>query len=127
MTGPQSSRRYALELIAVLAGYLVLLALSVVLVRAAGDSPWRWLAVLLPVPAVVAVAWAVLRQIRRSDELQGRISVEALAIGFAIGSLITFSYGFLQLAGAPQLSWFFVWPVYAVGWLIGVVITRRRY
>ncbi len=46
-------------------------------------------------------------------------------VGYA--ALVTFTYGFLQLAGAPQLSWFFVWPVYAVGWLIGLAITRRRY
>lgn len=127
MTGKKSGRRYALELAAVLVGYGVLLAASMILLRAAGDGPLRWIAVLLPVPAIIAVAWAVLRQIRRSDELQSRISVESLAIGFAIGSLVTFSYGFLQLAGAPQLSWFFVWPVYAAGWLIGVAITRRRY
>ena len=127
MTAESSGRRYAIELAAVLAGYVVLLIISMIVLRTVGDSPLRWLAVLLPVPAVVGVAWAVLRRIRRSDELQSRISVESLAIGFAIGSLVTFTYGFLQLAGAPQLSWFFVWPVYAVGWLIGLAVTRRRY
>jgi hypothetical protein len=127
MRGEGSGRRYAIELAAVLTGYVVLLIASMILLRTIGDSPLRWLAVLLPVPAVVGVAWAVLRRIRHSDELQSRISVESLAIGFAIGSLVTFTYGFLQLAGAPQLSWFFVWPVYAVGWLIGLAVTRRRY
>lgn len=29
---------------------------------------------------------------------------------YCIGSLATLTYGFLGLAGAPQLSWFFVWP-----------------
>ncbi len=127
MTAESSGRRYAFELAAVLAGYVVLLIISMIVLCTVGDSPLRWLAVLLPVPAVVGVAWAVLRRIRRSDELQSRISVESLAIGFAIGSLVTFTYGFLQLAGAPQLSWFFVWPVYAVGWLIGLAVTRHRY
>lgn len=122
-----TGRRYVIEFSVAVLGYVGLLILSIFLVRAAGDGPWRWPAVLIPVPAMIAVVWVVVRQLRRSDELQGRISVEALAIGFAIGSLVTFTYGFLQLAGAPQLSWFFVWPVYAVGWLIGAVVARRRY
>ena len=119
-------RRYARDLGLALGGYAVLLVVALLLLRVVG-GPARWLIVLLPVPALVAVVWAVVRNIRASDELQGRITTEAVAIGFALGSVITFSYGLLQLVGAPPLSWLWVWPVYAGSWLVGLVIAKRRY
>ena len=76
---------------------------------------------------VAFVPVVVLRLLRETDELQRRITLEALAAAFALGSLLTFGYGLMQLAGAPPLSWMFVWPVYAACWLVTGLIARRRY
>jgi hypothetical protein len=61
------------------------------------------------------------------DELQRRIQLEALPFAFGAGSLITLTYGLLQVAGLPELSWLFVWPVYAGCWLVGGFLAHRRY
>ncbi|MGY4718881.1 hypothetical protein [Naumannella huperziae] len=120
------TRRYVRHLVLGLLAYAVLLATAMALLGQT-SGVLRWVVMLLPLPALVAVAWAVIRWIREADELQGRIAVEGMAIGFAIGSLVTFGYGLLQIAGAPQVSWLLVWPVYAAGWLIGRFVAGRRY
>jgi hypothetical protein len=61
------------------------------------------------------------------DELQRRIQLESLAFGFAAAAIATFTYGFLQNAGLPEVSWVWVWPVMAVCWMVGQLVARRRY
>ncbi|WP_157973735.1 hypothetical protein [Desertihabitans aurantiacus] len=121
------AKTYHRELAVAIAAYVVLLLIAVLALPALETSPWRWPLMVLPVLPGLGVAWALLRFIRRSDELQSRIVVESLAIGFALGSLATLGYGFLQLAGAPPLSWIFVWPVYGLSWAVGSLIARLRY
>ncbi|WP_459205474.1 hypothetical protein ACSMEV_12825 [Pseudomonas sp. MLB6B] len=82
---------------------------------------------LAPVPALVAMAWVVIRQLRSLDELHRRIQLEALGMAFVATVLITFSYGFLETAGLPRLSMFMVWPLMGALWALGTVFGVRRY
>ncbi len=83
---------------------------------------------LLPMIAGFGLLGGVLRRWRTMDELEQRIQSEALAFSVGLTALLTFSYGFLELhASAPVLSYFWVWPVLATGWILGLVIVRRRY
>jgi hypothetical protein len=83
---------------------------------------------LLPMIAGFGLIAGVLRRWRTMDELEQRIQSEALAFSVGLTAMLTFSYGFLELhAGAPQLSYFWVWPILAAGWVIGRFIVRRRY
>ena len=93
----------------------------------AENAAWSYPVTLLPmIPlAFVLVAW--LRFFRRMDELQQRMQMEALAFAFGGTALITFSYGFLQSAGFPDLSWFFVWSLMTALWILGGLIARRRW
>src|SRR5664279_290666 len=102
-----------------MAAYIVLLFLAIVVAQAVGASPWRYAAMALPVPALVAIVWAVTGYLREADEFQSKSTVEALAIGFAGGSVTTFTYGLMQFAGAPVLNWTWVWAVYALWWIAG--------
>jgi hypothetical protein len=77
-------------------------------------------------PAVLVIA-AIIRHLRRIDELEQRIQLEALALAFMGTAFLTFSYGFLEIVGFPHISWFAVWPIMAVLWLLGVLVARRRY
>ena len=70
---------------------------------------------------------AVVQFLREQDELQRKMQVEALAIGFTASAVITLTYGFLENAGVPRLSWVWVWPVMAFFWCIGLVVAHRRY
>lgn len=69
-----------------------------------------------------------MRSIARRDELQQRIQLEALAFAFACTGVLASSYGFLVLAGLPNIDWgTFVWPAMVVLWATGALIARRRY
>lgn len=123
-----SSRQYLVRLMITMVGYAALLAASFAwMANLSSDSPWRWVAMALPLPAVIAVVFVVGGYLLRTDELQARIQLQALSLAFAAGSAITFTYGLMGLAGAPVISWLFVWPVYAACWAICFVIVRRRY
>ncbi len=65
--------------------------------------------------------------ISRLDELQRRIQIEAIAIGFGISLLVTMVYGLLGLAGLPQASWLYVAVVMVFSWLIGKLWIRWKY
>jgi uncharacterized membrane protein SpoIIM required for sporulation len=82
---------------------------------------------LAPMAGAVWCCWAVLRQLHRLDEMQLRLQLEGLAVAFAGTALLSVSYGFLEGLGYPRLSMFFVWPLMAVLWQIGLLLARRRY
>jgi hypothetical protein len=123
----KASRRYAIRFGVSMGAYVVLLFLAILLAQWAGSSPWRFAAMALPVPAVLGVVWALLGYVREADELQSKTVMESLAIGFGGGSVTTFTYGLMQIVGAPELNWCFVWVVYGVWWLVGSFAARRRY
>lgn len=93
-------------------------------------TPLRVALVLLPVPPFVLLIFAELRLIRRLDELQQRIQLEALAIGFPSAIVLAMAFGFLQREGVMpgELQdlrdvWLLLpWPYFA-----GLAIARRRY
>lgn len=122
-----TARRYRLEFAACLAAYAAMLALSIWAVGPDPEGPLDSLVLLLPMAPAAAMCWVVLRQLRRIDELQRRMQLEALAIAFAGTALLTFSYGFLEIAGWPRLSMFVVWPLMAVLWIVGGQIAARRF
>jgi hypothetical protein len=123
----QATKRYTIEFGLALAAYAVVLIVSITLLNTFPAGPWRVPVTLLPVVPLVFVMWAVMRALGRLDELQRRIQLEALGFGFAGTAFLTFTYGFLQNIGFPQVSWFFVWPVMAVLWLIGLAVASRKY
>ena len=122
-----AKRRYRIEFLVALLAYAVLLAASGLIVNANQDAGWRYAVALAPmVPAAfMVVAWV--RYYRRIDELQQRMALEALAFAFAGTALISFSYGFLDQAGLPRISWWWVWPIMAVLWILGGWLARKRW
>jgi len=120
--------RYLIELGTAFAIYVAALFVSNGLLTAfEPDHALKIFILLLPMIPAAAVCWSVIRQIRRVDEMQRTIQLEALAIAFAATALTTFSYGFLESAGFPKLSMFAVWPLMAGFWIVGGVIAQRRY
>lgn len=120
------SRRYLLRLAVAIIGYAVLLTVAL-LVAHQLDGAARLAVMVVPVPALLAVVWAVWRYFREVDEMLRERLLHSLALGFGIGSVLTFSYGLMQTVGAPDVPWTMVWPVYAVSWLVATVLVRRRH
>lgn len=119
------ARRYAARFVIGIVAYTVLLVAAVLLAgRVEGVA--KSLVMLLPLPAVLVIAWALWRYLVDSDEMVRRDQLVSLALAFGLGSIITFTYGLLQTAGAPPLSWLFVWPVYAACWLLARLLQWFR-
>ena len=124
----QKTHRYMYELGGSLAAYSALLILSNVLDRAmALEGAPRYVVALLPMIGVAACAWAILRRVRRMDEMQRRVELESLAFAFSIAAFGSMAWGFAESAGAPKLPTFGIWPIMAGLWVLGGVISRRHY
>lgn len=82
---------------------------------------------LLPIPAFVFFLFFVVWQIRRLDELNRRVHLEALAIAFPLSILLLMTLGLLQKAS--PLSWGYgeVWFCLPFFYLIGLLFAWRRY
>jgi len=110
-----------------LAFYVVALAASLTWLKAGVDGPWKYVVAVLPVLPALGVPLAVVSFYRAMDELQLRIQLEGLAFAFVSTAIATLTYGFLQNAGLPDMSWIWVWPVMATCWILGLLLARRRY
>ena len=121
------TKTYIQQFVAAIALYVLTLFISIRLMQALGDSPWRIPAALLPMIPIAMGVSAFLRFFREMDELQKQIQLEALAFAFAATGLLTFSYGLLQNAGLPQMSFIAVFPLMIALWGLGSFMASRRY
>lgn len=122
--------RYTARLFGWVLLYALLLvgSLNLIGTNVAGWMPLRALVGLTPMIAGFGILNLVMQEYRSADELQRRIVAESIMFAFGSTALLTFSYGFLQRTiGAPELSYFWVWPILAASWIVGGIITRRRY
>ena len=123
-----AGRTYVKEFLTAMAAYVVVLIISVTIIKASPAMAW-WripLALAPVIPAIFGMI-AFLRALGRMDEMQRRIQLEALAFGFGVAGIVTFSYGFLENVGFPHISWIFVFPLMIAFWGIGGSIASRRY
>jgi ABC-type cobalamin transport system permease subunit len=122
-----ASRRYSAGVLGAMSLYAVALVVSIRWLQHNPSPPWKYVIAVLPVLPALWIPIAAVRFLREMDELQRRIQLESLALGFTSAAALTLTYGFLQNAGLPDLSWVWVWPVMGVCWLIGLAVSRRRY
>ncbi len=107
--------------------YVVLVIIMSSVLDSLTDNTLRVIITLLPIVPIVFGMWAFMQFIRQIDELQRRIHFEAFAFSLGCTGLITFTLGFLENAGVPQLSLIWVFPMMIAFWGIGVAIAGRRY
>ncbi|PZW64446.1 hypothetical protein F471_03967 [Pseudomonas sp. URMO17WK12:I1] len=121
------SKRFVIHFSLAITAYVIAVAVSSLTQVMLPEGIARTLCALLPIAPMIVVAITVIRQIRQLDEMARTIHLEALALAFVGTALITFSYGFLETAGFPRLSMFFVWPLLAALWGLGAWLGWRRY
>jgi len=83
---------------------------------------------LLPIPANVWLLVMIVRSVRRLDEFQKRVHLEAVVIAFLATGLAVFIYGYLQKAevvGALNMA--MVWGFMGIFYALGYVISARHY
>ena len=86
-----------------------------------------WQPMLLTLPSVAVIAWAIIAFYRESDEFAQRQLGESFIIGFAIGVPLLLVVGLLEMFGGPHLNWMIAFGVMMTGWLIGSLVSSVRY
>lgn len=124
---PGAGRTLLAAVAALAGGYL----LAVLAAETPGlGAPIRIACALLAVSGFVVFIVAEVRVMRRLDELQQRIQLEALAVAFPTALVLVFALGMLERAGVA--IWGFrqlrdVWPLVVLPLPIGYAIALRRY
>ena len=119
--------RYVVEFGGAMLAYVVLLPLSIIAYRAVDNDALKTAIAVVPVIPTVLGLVAILRTIRRMDELEKRIHFEAVAFAFAATALLTFTYGLLENIAFPRISLTWILPLMIVLWTLGQALARRRY
>jgi hypothetical protein len=123
-----ATKTYVRETLIAMLSYAVAVLVSLVLLKQSPSSAWwRIPLALAPIIPIFFALRAFLRFFQRSDELQRRIQLEALALSFGGTCVVTFSYGLLEYAGFPTLNWGWVPTMMIVFWGIGSAIASLRY
>ncbi|MEO7493714.1 MAG: hypothetical protein ABIT83_10340 [Massilia sp.] len=110
---------YYREMGIALAIYVALLVGSLVYGRPMTEGPLRTVLLVMPMAGFGLMIWALARHVRRIDEYQRKFTLETFGIAAAVVAGASVTYGFLETAGFPKQSMFWVWPLMAAVW--GVV------
>jgi hypothetical protein len=81
-----------------------------------------------PIFALYLMRW--IRAVRRLDELQRLITLEALAIAYPSALLLIMTLGLLEMVGAVKhdlINYLRLWPLVFWLYFIGLLVARRRY
>ncbi|EHK63574.1 hypothetical protein [Achromobacter arsenitoxydans] len=127
MNQNQAKHRYFKELGISLALYVILLVGALRLAMDLQPGALRTAVLLSPMLAFLLALRAVVRAIRRSDEFIRKTTLEHLAIAAAVTAGVTFTYGFLEIAGFPKLSMFVVWPLMGAVWACTTIVDTLRH
>lgn len=133
----KKTSQYLVPFTIALAAHILLLVATFLAWAFLSDSPstqaaimetaWRYPLALVPVIPIALAVYFLIRALGELDELQRRIQLEAFAISLCGTGLLTFGYGYLELAGLPHINPIFVLPLMALLWGIGMTIASRRY
>lgn len=110
------NNRYRLELFSAMLIYIGVLVGSIWLAKRMEDGLVRTLLLVSPVIPLLLAVWAIARHFGRMDEFLRLRSLEGLAVAAGITAALSFTYGFLEGAGFPKLSMFWVWGVMGGSW-----------
>ena len=122
-----NSRRYIFEFTGSLLAYAIVLGASLSFLKAHPESSWRIAITLAPVFPIAFLMIAVIRGVRRMDEMHKQIQLEGLVFAFCATVLLSISYGFLENIGFPSVNGMFVGCGMVGLWGIGVVIASMKY
>jgi hypothetical protein len=114
----ETNQKYRLELFSAMAVYIAVLFGSNYLAKNMEHGVARTLLLSSPVIPLMLAIWAIARHFGRMDEFLRLRSLESLAVAAAVTAGLSVTYGFLESAGFPKVSAFWVWGV--MGFVRGV-------
>ena len=112
-----------------LAFWLVSFAASTFIIKSEVTSTGivGWIVAAIPTVVGLGAMLAYGRYLRQADELQRRIQLQALALGFGVAFFFGFGYRLLEKVGAPAAEISDVSTVMVFFYFVGLWIGRRRY
>ena len=116
MKEKEGNRRYKTELGLSMVLYMLALFGSIYLAKPMESGTPKTLLLLLPAIPMALAIWAIARHFRRMDEFLRLRALEGLAVAAAITAGLSVTYGFLESAGFPKVSMFWVWGVMGLVW-----------
>jgi hypothetical protein len=114
----EANRKYQIELFSAMLAYLLVLMGSIALAKPMEPGAARTLLLITPIIPLALSIWAIARHFKRMDEFMRLRSLEGIAIAAAVTAGLSLSYGFLESAGFPRVSMFWVWGVMGVTWAL---------
>ena len=87
----------------------------------------NWIVAAMPTAVGLGAILAYGRYLREADELQRRIQLQALALGFGVAFFFGFGYPLLEKVGAPTADISDVSVLMAFFYFVGLWLGRRRY
>ena len=126
MSQRERNIRYYRELTGALVLYAAVLVTALTFGQQMPSGAARTMLYVSPMLPFLLAVWAIVRQIRRSDEFIRKTTLEHVAIAAAVTAGWTFTYGFLENAGYPRLSMFTVWPVMGAVWGVLAIASCLR-
>lgn len=130
---PRSPRRRAMVaytvqiLVLMVVIYPALLLGSQALLHSYRLGVWRVPVAVVPLLPVLLVGAAVGRYLARADELERRIQLEAIAVGFFAMAGAAITSTFLQAGGLGTLPQWLIFVVGPLVWLVVSLGLRLRY
>jgi hypothetical protein len=94
------------------------------------DGYGRLAVAIVPIVPFALFLWYFIRGLRKGDELERKIQLEALAIAFPLAILLLMILALVELAhplNPDDWSYRHVWTFLPVFWLAGQMIARRKY
>lgn len=124
-----SRRSYNIQVVLIMAVYVLLMLFEWPLVRTTDDVALRAALALLPAIPVVIVIALMARMVMRGDELEQRMHMMALSIAVGVVSAASIVGGFLAIARVWQVNgdiliWVFPALCFAYGFSRIVVVRR---
>lgn len=118
------ARAYFIELMTSIVVYTILLVAAIRYGRPMEEGVLRTAILISPMIGFGMMIRTVVRHVARIDEYQRMRMLENLSIATAITGAVTFTYGFMETAGFPKLSMFYVWIV--MGLSVAAVNLARK-
>jgi hypothetical protein len=112
----EANQKYRREFFSAMMAYLLVLFASITFAKDMEPGLVRTLLLITPTVPLMLTIWAIARHMRRLDEFMRLRSLEGLAVAAAVTAALSFSYGFLESAGFPKQSMFWVWGVMGFVW-----------
>jgi hypothetical protein len=124
-----AAQRYARRIWPTMLSYVVLLiiALWALESHAVGGASRYAIALLPSVPLVGVIALVAQAISTETDEFQRSIWAEGVLWGTGATMVTTTVWGFLEMAGAPHVPLYWVFPFLTGATLVAMVGPRRRY